>query len=109
MSIVPDGFEVTFTQPVDPATAADARSYNFTCWHYKYGRQYGSPEMEKQAVKIAGVKLSDDKTKVTLTVAGEIHARQWIYYLVADGVRNADGGEGLRNKEVYYTVNRLRK
>jgi hypothetical protein len=105
MSLTKSGFDVTFTQPVDEKSALDPKSYNLTTWHYKYGRQYGSPEYDKQPVKITAVKLSDDKARVSLTV-DTLHDHQWIYYLVADGV-TTPAGAGLRNKEAYYTLNRL--
>jgi hypothetical protein len=107
MTVAPGGFDITFTQPVDPATANDLKSYNFTCWHYKYGRQYGSPELDKQPAKITAIKLSDDKSKVSLSVEN-LNERQWIYYLSADGIKSA-AGEPLRNKEAYYTLNRVKK
>jgi hypothetical protein len=106
MSLAKEGFTITFTQPIDPASAADVKSWNLSTWHYKYGRQYGSPDLDKQAAKITAVKLSPDHTQATLSVE-DLHDRQWIYYLVADGVKTP-GGEALRNKEAYYTLNRLR-
>jgi hypothetical protein len=106
MSLAKEGFTITFTQPIDPASAADVKSWNLSTWHYKYGRQYGSPDLDKQAAKITVVKLSPDHTQATLSVE-DLHDRQWIYYLVADGVKTP-AGEALRNKEAYYTLNRLR-
>jgi hypothetical protein len=107
MSLTKDGFELTFTQPVDEKLAADPRSYNLTTWHYKYGRQYGSPEIDKQPVKITKIAISEDKTKATLTVE-DLKDHQQIYYLTADNVRTPTG-QPLRNKEAYYTLNRFRK
>ena len=107
MSLAKGGFDLTFTQPVDPVTGNDPRSYNLNCWHYKYGRQYGSPDLDKASVPITAVKLSADNTKASLTIES-LHDKQWIYYLSADGIKNAEGGS-LRNKEVYYTLNRLKE
>jgi hypothetical protein len=106
MSLMKDGFEVTFTQPVDEALAKDPKSYNLTTWHYKYGRQYGSPEIDKQAAKVTAIALSADKTKVSLTVEN-LRDHQQIYHLSADGIKAA-AGQPLRNREAYYTLNRLR-
>jgi hypothetical protein len=107
MAIAKGGFTVTFTQAVDPASAADLKSWNLTTWHYKYGRQYGSPDLDKQPAKITGVQLSPDNTQATLSVE-DLHDRQWIYYLSADGIRTP-AGQALRNKEAYYTLNRFKK
>ncbi|MDB5322997.1 MAG: hypothetical protein JWN40_4628, partial [Phycisphaerales bacterium] len=102
MAIAKGGFTVTFTQAVDPASAADLKSWNLTTWHYKYGRQYGSPDLDKQPVKITSVQLSPDNMQATLSVE-ELHDRQWIYYLSADGIKTP-AGQALRNKEAYYTL-----
>lgn len=107
MSLTGDGFQVTFTQPVDELLAKDPKSWNLTTWHYKYGRQYGSPEIDKQPAKITNISLSDDKTKATLTVA-DLKDHQQIYYLTADNIKTPTG-QPLRNKEAYYTLNRFVK
>jgi hypothetical protein len=106
MSLAKEGFTITFTQPIDPTSGADVKSWNLTTWHYKYGRQYGSPDLDKQAAKITAIHLSPDKTQATLSVEG-LHDKQWIYYLGADGIKNSEG-QALRNKEAYYTLNRLK-
>ena len=108
MSLTKDGFTVKLTQPADPTTATDPKSWNLTTWHYKYGRQYGSPELDKQPVKITTITLSADHTTATLTVDGPLKHRQQIYHLTADGLRTP-AGQPLRNKEAYYTLNRLLK
>jgi hypothetical protein len=43
VSARPDGFEITFTQPVDRATASDPASYAVNSFIYKYHHVYGSP------------------------------------------------------------------
>ena len=42
----PDGFELTFTQPVDPKTAGDPASYKLLTYTYIYQASYGSPEVD---------------------------------------------------------------
>jgi hypothetical protein len=105
MSVTKNGFTITFTQPVDPATAKEIASYNLTCWRYKYGRQYGSGEIDKQPARITAVTLSEDNTRATLTVA-DLRERQWVYHLSADAIKTPDG-QPLRNKQAYYTLNKL--
>ena len=46
MRAKPDGFELTFTEPVDPATAADPKSYKLSTYTYIYQAAYGSPEVD---------------------------------------------------------------
>lgn len=40
---MPDGFEIEFTQPVDPISAKDLASYSVESYIYKYQPVYGSP------------------------------------------------------------------
>src|SRR4029077_7296612 len=47
MRAKPDGFELTFTKPVDPKTASDINSYKLETYAYIYQAQYGSPEVDQ--------------------------------------------------------------
>ena len=58
-------------------------------------------------MKITGVKVSEDKTRVSLTVE-KLNERQWVYSLTAEGVKNGQG-QGLRNNQAYYTLNHLKE
>ena len=46
MKLKPDGFDLTFTEPVDKATAGDAANYKMTTFRYVYRADYGSPEVD---------------------------------------------------------------
>ena len=39
------GVTITFTQPLDPKSAADAGNYSVEVWNYKWTGSYGSPEI----------------------------------------------------------------
>src|SRR5581483_10838470 len=41
MKATPQGFRVTFTEPADPATAGDVKSYDMQAWTYRYHADYG--------------------------------------------------------------------
>jgi hypothetical protein len=107
MTLAKNGFDLSFTEAVDEKSAADPASYSLSCWHYIYSKKYGSPEVDKQPVKITGIKVSDDHKRVSLTVE-KLNARQWVYSLTADGVKNTDG-RALRNAQAYYTLNHLKQ
>ena len=47
MHAKPDGFELTFTEPVDPKTAGDPESYTMQTYTYIYQSTYGSPEVDQ--------------------------------------------------------------
>ena len=51
----PDGFEITFTQPVERAAAADPASYHVTGFVYKYHHIYGSPVINEADAPVRAV------------------------------------------------------
>ena len=104
MKAVPSGFELEFTEPVDPATASDPKSYEIQTYTYIYQSSYGSPEVDHTQPKITSLKVSEDNRKVTLLLdavqEGHVHE------LHANGVRSASNLP-LLHKEAYYTLNYL--
>lgn len=105
MNIIPSGFELTFTQPVDPTAALNPDNYSFMHYYYEYHLKYGSDQFDVQAVSISDIKLSSDGKKVTVKLA--TLKPGYIYELNLSNIRSEEG-EGLANKLICYTVNRLR-
>jgi glucose/arabinose dehydrogenase len=104
MRAKPDGFELTFTQPVDPKTAADPASYSADAWTYIYQSSYGSPEVDKLKPAIVSATVGADGKSVRLKLdkltKGHVHA------IGAEGVKSADG-KGLLHAKGYYTLNEI--
>ena len=100
----PDGFELTFTQPVDPATAGDPASYSMREFTYAYREDYGGPEVDELIPKITAAKVGADKKSVRLTITpltqGDIHE------LHLNGVKSADG-KPVQHTVAYYTLNEI--
>jgi glucose/arabinose dehydrogenase len=106
MSLTKSGFDITFTKPIDKTISADAKTWSLLHWHLIYHKDYGSPEADKEPAKITAIKVSDDGLRVSLEL-DEVRTGK-VYDLTINNLKSADGGE-LRNKNAYYTVNRLRK
>ena len=53
----PDGFDLTFTQPVDPASARDVKSYSMREFTYAYREQYGGDEIDEVIPKITATSM----------------------------------------------------
>jgi hypothetical protein len=106
MLATPTGFKLTFTQPVEPASAADVKSYAMGSWTYRYHSGYGDPPREFQNLTIKQAKVSEDGKNVTLDVDGL--RPYYIHGLKLPGVRNQDGLP-LLHTEAYYTLNRIPK
>jgi glucose/arabinose dehydrogenase len=97
-----DGFELVFTMPVDPKTAADPGSYKLQTYTYMYRADYGSPEVDHTEPTIERIEVAADNKSVRLVLSelqpGHVHE------LHATGVRSG-AGASLLHPEAYYTLN----
>jgi hypothetical protein len=104
ISALKDGFEVTFTEPVDAESAGKVESYAMEAWTYIYQAEYGSPEVDQVTPKITAAEVSADKKKVRLKVDGMVQGH--VHHLKAKGVRAASGAK-LWHDEGWYTLNEV--
>jgi glucose/arabinose dehydrogenase len=102
MRAKPDGFELTFTKPVDPVAAAKPDNYVMKTFTYIYRAEYGSPEVDATTPKITGVTVGADRKSVRLTVDGLQEGH--IHDLTLKGV-TSDEGQALLHPNAYYTLN----
>lgn len=101
-----NGFELVFTQPVDPQTASDPNSYSMISYTYLYKPDYGSDEIQTQTLSIEEIQISSDGLRVQLTV--KPLRPLFVHELDASGVRN-QAGQPLLHSQAFYTLNRLPK
>lgn len=104
MRLTNDGFDLTFTKPLNETSAVNLTAYSLQSYTYNYWSTYGSPEVDRRAETIHNVTVSPDCRNVALAVRGFRPGR--VYELHLDGVRSADG-DGLLHREAYYTLNEL--
>jgi hypothetical protein len=104
MKLTRDGFDLTFTKPLDRASASRLAAYSLQSFTHYYWATYGSPEMDRKSEKVRDVKVSADGLGVSLSVTGFRKGR--IYELHLDGVKSADG-DAVLHPEAYYTLNEL--
>src|SRR6266851_5382752 len=102
MRAQPDGFELSFTEPVDPATAASPASYRMETYTYIYQASYGSPEVDKTMPTIKSAAVSPDGLNARLVVEGLQEGH--IHELRLPGVRSRSG-RPLLHDAAYYTLN----
>ncbi len=101
----PDGFEIDFTMPVDRKSAEDLASYNVSSFIYKHHAVYGSPPINKEDLKVIGVKVSEDGRKVRIVLDGL--RKYYLHELNLAGLRSADAYYNLVHPTVYYTLNNI--
>jgi hypothetical protein len=104
MRAKPDGFELTFTQPIDPKTAGDLKSYSMREFTYAYREAYGGDEIDEILPTITAAELGADGQSVRLKISpltqGHIHELHF------EGVRNT-AGHPLLHTVGYYTLNEI--
>jgi len=102
---MPDGFEIEFTQPVDPKSAEDLASYAVESFTYKYQPVYGSPPVNIQEHSLKGVKLSDDGLKARILVNNL--RKDYVYNITLEGVREKEHAYSLVHTTAFYTLNNI--
>lgn len=100
--VMPDGFEIEYTMPVDKNLASNPESYQVTGFNYKYHASYGSPVINSKKCPIRGIVLSDDGLKARLVI--DSLRLGYIHEIVAEGVK-AENGKSLLHNTGYYTLN----
>jgi glucose/arabinose dehydrogenase len=104
MRAAPDGFDLVFTEPVDPSTVTNPASYTIKSYTYIYQSGYGSPEVDITSPVIKSVAVSGDGLSAHMAVDGLVPGR--IAELHMAGVRSAQGAP-LLHDAAYYTLNYL--
>lgn len=102
---MPDGFEITFTQPVDEKSANDLASYSVESFTYKYHPVYGSPPVNVETCAIKGVKVSADGLKVRLVV--DNLRKHYVHNITLEGVREKEHFYSLVHPTGYYTLHSI--
>lgn len=102
MSATPDGFLVTFTQPVPATFLNNPANFNMSQWTYKPTRAYGGPKIDLQPLVPTQARATDDRRGVHLTVPGLKEG--YVIHLQTDPV--SDTGEAIWSGDVWYTLNR---
>jgi len=99
-----DGFELRFTQPLDPKLAGEVSRYTMQTYTYIYQSDYGSPEVDHTQPTIRSATVSEDGLLVRLIVDGLQIGH--VHELKVDGLLGADGTPVL-HPTAYYTLNHL--
>lgn len=102
----PDGFEITFTSPVNKATALDQDAYKLSSFTYKYHHTYGSPIINTSEIAIQGVVVSEDGKKVRLVVDPALLKKGYIHEVKVEGIKGLEGNTVL-HPTGYYTLNEI--
>ncbi|HZL35104.1 MAG TPA: hypothetical protein VFC78_07330 [Tepidisphaeraceae bacterium] len=101
MKLTHDGFDLTFTEPLDTAAASNVANYKLSTFRYIYQESYGSPEVDQTTPTIKSATVSQDRKKVHIAVDGLQEGA--IHELHLPDLRSADG-KPLLHPVAYYTL-----
>lgn len=104
MHAQPDGFTLTFTEPVDPQTAGNPASYSARAFTYAYREEYGGGEVDELTPKITQALVAPDGKSVRLII--DKLTKGHIHELHLDGLRSATA-HPLLHPVAYYTLNEI--
>jgi len=111
MRLIQNGFEISFTQPLDIDAALETDNYQLRHYFYEYKKKpYHEPvdestQSDLQNVKIQNIKVSPDHKTVTVRLP-EVK-KGYVYELKLANIRN-QSGTPLSNTLICYTVNNLK-
>jgi uncharacterized cupredoxin-like copper-binding protein len=101
----PDGFVLSFTQPVDRATAEKPENYSISGFTYLYHKAYGSAPVNRLSCPVRKIVVAPDGLSVRL--ANACLREGYIHEIKAAGLRAAGSGDPLLHATAYYTLNRI--
>lgn len=103
--VLPRGFRIVFTTPLDKVKAADAAAYHLEHYRYEYTGAYGSPEYDRTQVKVEKAVVAEDGLSVELTTKVAL-VKDRVYLISPNGVRSAKGQAALHTTGAY-TLNEI--
>lgn len=101
---IPEGFEVQFTSPVDPSSAALAANYTISAYTREWKGTYATPDSNRHVVMINQVRVADDQRRVVLHTD---QLRAGYVYEVSCGKIGPTPATALWPATGHYTMNRL--
>jgi hypothetical protein len=99
-----DGFELTFTEPVEVNAASDPASYAIKTYTTIFQSSYGSPKVDETKPAIKTVTVAPDRKSVRLVLDSVVQGH--VHELRLPGVRSEKDAP-LLHAAAYYTLNDL--
>lgn len=104
VSLLNDGFEVKFTQPLAANAVATPESVLLRRHHYDWWWEYGSPERDRRVLPVDSVVIAPDRKSLTLRAAN-LECGAVATVILPELV--SQSGEPLLHREFAYTINEM--
>lgn len=111
MSLTNEGFDITFTQPLEIKEALNKLNYHFSHYFYEYKKKPFDEPVDKstqsdvQSVTVKNLTISEDHKKITVVL--EELKPGYVYELKLENI-NSKEGKLLANNLICYTLNQLK-
>ena len=102
--IIPQGFRVEFTKPVDPESGGDPDHYRVTTFTHPYPGWLRRAGNRPNRSAVTAVKLGEDRRTAEISLA--TLTRGHVHEFDLEGLLSADG-EPLLHTFAFYTVNEV--
>ena len=101
----PNGFDVTFTEPLADGHGDDPDDYQLQQWRYEATARYGGDKLDLESLSAEKVEVSPDRRTVHLEIPG-LNENRVVYFLLDEDLRSATG-QSLWSGEAWYTLNSI--
>jgi cytochrome c551/c552 len=101
----PDGFTLTFTEPLGEGRELLPTDLSLRQWFYHPTEQYGGPKYDDHELVVKALEVSTDRRSVRVRVDG-LKPGYVVYLRVDEGVQSASG-QTLWTHEAWYTLNQI--
>lgn len=101
-----DGVEIEFTEPLKEGVGQLASDYEIRQWYFKPTGDYGGPKLDNENLSVKAVKVSADRKKVSLQLAG-MKSKHVVYIHLNRKTITSQNGNSLWATEAWYTMNNI--
>jgi cytochrome c len=101
-----NGVEIEFTEPLKEGVGEAASDYEIRQWWFKPTGDYGGPKLDNEALSVKNVKVSTDRKKVTLQLAG-MKNKHVVYIRLNRKTITSQSGNTLWTTEAWYNMNEI--
>ncbi len=99
------GFEIEFTEPLNPERNISATDFLIQQWWYLPTADYGGPKKDLEKLKITRLTISQEGKRVYLEIPN-LKKGHVIYFRLPDDIQSATG-QSLWSSEAWYTLNNI--
>ena len=100
-----NGFEVEFTEPLEPGLGWEPSAWFVSDWRYVPTEAYGGPKVDPRELRVVSATVSEDRRRVFLEIDG-LEADRVVYLRMFGEFRGEQSGAPWTT-EAWYTLNRL--